>query len=324
MEKEPNYFSVSLNEIIPDTNLTFNIHLFINNHFILYRRSGDQLDIEAFSKLQIKKVKFIFIDEDERASYEKYKNNINKVKANIKEAMSTPIGQTTMAIKKDLEKVMEMEPIEKNMESISEVALNSAKALVKELHLKPYSTKLISRMTQHSYGIYGHSVNVGTLAVHLAMKMGYTQEHFLEYLGSAGLLHDVGKIKININLINQGSGNYSAQDLKMLKEHPTIGRDLLLASSSAPQEVRLIVYQHHEAHDGTGYPEGLKGSKIYEPAKIVSIANTIDHLFQELKTKGPVSVANIVQAMNSKNIARKYDKATLERAMKAFSDISKD
>ena len=106
-----------------------------------------------------------------------------------------------------LEEEIEKEDIEKNINSISDLAETAAKDLVEELKKKSYSVKLLSHLTAHSNGIYSHCTNVSTLAIHLAMKLGYRQDHVLENIGSAGLLHDIGKIKINTDLLTKSFNN---------------------------------------------------------------------------------------------------------------------
>ena len=220
-----------------------------------------------------------------------------------------------------LEEEIEKEDIEKNINSISDLAETAAKDLVEELKKKSYSVKLLSHLTAHSNGIYSHCTNVSTLAIHLAMKLGYRQDHVLENIGSAGLLHDIGKIKINTDLLTKSFNNYTPDEIRLLKKHPEVGRGLLLAVTGSPEEVRLIVYQHHECHDGSGYPEKLRGSKIYELTKILSIVNTFEHLFQGMKTREDFSIKQIITCMNSKNVSPRFDPKTLAKCLAILGEV---
>jgi len=83
-----------------------------------------------------------------------------------------------------------------------------------------------------------------------------------------------------------------------------------------------MVYQHHENHDGSGYPEGIKGSRIYELTKILSIINTFEHLFQGLKAKEDFSIKRLVEIMDSKKIACRFDPRTLKKTLAVLSDFS--
>jgi HD-GYP domain-containing protein (c-di-GMP phosphodiesterase class II) len=61
-------------------------------------------------------------------------------------------------------------------------------------------------------------------------------------------------------------------------EHPAIGASFVASRPDIPAEVRLIIEQHHEFHDGSGFPKGLRGSSIFELASIVGLANLFDEL----------------------------------------------
>jgi len=315
------YFSIPLKHIIPGTELTFNIFLFINNHFVLFRKQGSELEYDVFTRLQYKKVKFLFVDEDCRKAYTRYKKRLLKIDHLTMEALETPAGQIKNSIENDLEQELEKEPLEANIQNVVKFASRSAKNLVRELLRVPYSSKLLSRLTIHSHGIYGHCVNVGVLSVHLAMKLGYRQKRVLEYIGSAGLLHDIGKIKINSRLLNKEFGSYTPEELKLLRAHPTTGRDLLLSVTGAPEEVKLMVYQHHENHDGSGYPEGIKSSRIYELTKIISIVNTFEHLYTRMKTKEDFSMNGLLDVLSSTPLSLRFDPELLKRAKMEFKDF---
>lgn len=316
------YFSIPLGSITPNDVLPFKVYLFINNHFVLYRYKNTEFEEDAYTRLQLKKVKFVFVDVAERAQYSRYVKKASKIDKATEEARKTPLGKMQQKVTKKIEKEFEKEPIEDNIENITDIATDAAKDLTDELTRRPYSTKLLGQLTSHSHGIYGHSTNVSIVALHLAMKMGYRQQHVLEYIGSAGLLHDIGKIKIDIDLLDKKKGKYTWDELNLLKQHPSIGRDLLLSAIGAPNELKLIVHQHHENHDGSGYPQGLRGTKIYEPTKILSIANTFDHIFQGAKARDQSSIKTIINVMSAPKIASKFEPRTYELALKILGDFN--
>jgi HD-GYP domain-containing protein (c-di-GMP phosphodiesterase class II) len=121
----------------------------------------------------------------------------------------------------------------------------------------------------------------------------------------------IGKRKVDI----QDSDSKAVADAK-LKEHALLGLRILESMDSAesvPNEVKLIVSQHHELHDGTGYPKKLRGSNIYDLARIVSIANIFDQLVSEgkgsLSDRQKVAVATLDQKYFNKIEPDKHEKA---------------
>jgi putative nucleotidyltransferase with HDIG domain len=133
-----------------------------------------------------------------------------------------------------------------------------------------------------SRGTADHSVNVSVLSVYLAMNMGYSHMIILKHLAAGALLHDLGKIEA-LKIAESDPVEYE----KKLLDHPTIGDAMIAKIEGTAPEVRMIVAQHHEFHDGKGYPKGLRGDQIYDLARIVSIANVFDTLVSE--GKGPLA-----------------------------------
>jgi HD-GYP domain-containing protein (c-di-GMP phosphodiesterase class II) len=101
----------------------------------------------------------------------------------------------------------------------------------------------------------------------------------LEKLEVASILHDIGKIGISDQILLKPAG-LSDDEYDLMKQHPIIG-DRILQPINSLDEVRLWVYQHHERHDGLGYPEGLKGDNIEFQARILIVAEVFDALVTE-------------------------------------------
>jgi putative nucleotidyltransferase with HDIG domain len=121
-------------------------------------------------------------------------------------------------------------------------------------------------------------VNVSVLGVYLAMQMGYSHVVILQHVGMGGLLHDIGKPRIAI-----GDGDSKDVIEKKLEAHPDEGLKLIEQQQKVPNEVKMIIAQHHERHNGTGFPKKLRGNGIYDLARIVSIANVFDELVADGK-----------------------------------------
>jgi len=119
----------------------------------------------------------------------------------------------------------------------------------------------------------GHSERVTRLSMALGKRVGFDDEA-LRRLERAAVLHDIGKIGIDINLLHKRE-KLSPADIEVLKQHPSIGvRILEPIRFLAP--VRNIIEQHHERYDGQGYPLGLGGNEWLPEAKVLAICDTYD------------------------------------------------
>ena len=119
----------------------------------------------------------------------------------------------------------------------------------------------------------GHSIRVANYSKEIARRLGRTEEEQKE-IYMTGLLHDVGKIGVPDAIINKPS-RLSDDEYNMIKNHPVMGARILKNITELPKLVTGARW-HHEHYDGTGYPDGLSGIEIPEPARIVAVADAYD------------------------------------------------
>lgn len=103
-----------------------------------------------------------------------------------------------------------------------------------------------------SYTI-GHSVRVASIAVYLGMKMNWPKEDILA-IGTAGILHDIGKSRIPSEILYK-AGALTEDEYGLIKSHPRVGAELLLAQRDVSPLDIAAAWGHHIRHDGKGYPE---------------------------------------------------------------------
>jgi len=130
----------------------------------------------------------------------------------------------------------------------------------------------------HDYYTYTHSVNVGVLSVSLAKVLyRWSSTEKLHELGAGFFFHDLGKVRVRSEVINK-PGKLNEAEMGEMRTHPFKGYEILDETGFLTDEAELIVLQHHERADGTGYPRGLKGHEIHEYGRICSIADVFDAL----------------------------------------------
>lgn len=119
----------------------------------------------------------------------------------------------------------------------------------------------------------GHSKRVAEYSRMIAKRMGKSKEE-QEEIYRAGLLHDVGKIRIPVEIINK-NGPLSDDEFNIIKVHPVTGYHIL-SGISGSEQLAIAAKYHHERYDGKGYPNGLAGDKIPEMARILGVADSYD------------------------------------------------
>ncbi|GMV99527.1 MAG: hypothetical protein AMXMBFR84_06660 [Candidatus Hydrogenedentota bacterium] len=202
--------------------------------------------------------------------------------------------------------------VEKHLESIlgdsgvpitakSKVLYSSATGLMRRIFENPGSGELVTRsqelagkmtkflasenrafhhlmgLVSYDYYTYTHSVNVYVYSVCLAQKMGLTDPALLREFGEGLLLHDIGKSRIDPEIVNS-KGRLTDDQWKHMRLHPVHGYDILMHEKKLGPMALDVVRHHHEKLNGNGYPDGLQGKKISEWVRISTICDVFDAL----------------------------------------------
>jgi putative nucleotidyltransferase with HDIG domain len=122
--------------------------------------------------------------------------------------------------------------------------------------------------------LFNHSVNVSILSIALGHSMNYNKED-LQALGTAGLLHDIGKTGVAEDIIKK-PGSLSNTEWETVKQHPVLGSRIISRMDGMPGPVNRAIFEHHIRYDHTGYP--TTDSPLHPFSMIVSIADTYDAL----------------------------------------------
>lgn len=142
---------------------------------------------------------------------------------------------------------------------------------------------------------FHHSVNVSILSGILGKWIGMSGKE-LKDLILTGLLHDIGKTQIPLDILNKPA-KLTVEEMDIMKKHTVQGYDMLLATQNLTDDILSGVLQHHEKIDGTGYPFGTARDEIHHFAKIIAVADiydamTSDRVYQ--KKRSPFEVVEVI------------------------------
>ncbi|MDI3534646.1 MAG: hypothetical protein PWQ82_1011 [Thermosediminibacterales bacterium] len=121
----------------------------------------------------------------------------------------------------------------------------------------------------------GHSERVAKYAVAIAREMKYPEDK-IETLQYAALLHDIGKIGIDKNILNKPD-KLSKEEFNKIKDHAVLGANIVQRVNFLSPASKFILH-HHERADGSGYPLGFRGNEIPKEAAILAVADVFDAL----------------------------------------------
>jgi putative nucleotidyltransferase with HDIG domain len=264
------YLSMSVENITLGEPLPVSIYVFVQGRFILFREEGSTLTPEILGRFQKKKVAFIFVREDEMKDLTQWIKETT-------ESVNIPISQVPLfeVRKQTMQSLMEAFEVPGTLtDGKLEHFETQGKEIVKAVLQAQISRIALSDLQKYSISLLEHSLNVSFLSVYVAAQMGYDHRLTLESIALAGLLHDIGQVRIKVE-----EKDTDSEVEEKFRQHPNVTGEMLdEVGIQVPLEVQLMVTQHHEYHDGSGFPKGMRGSMIYDLARIVSLVNFYDQL----------------------------------------------
>jgi putative nucleotidyltransferase with HDIG domain len=166
---------------------------------------------------------------------------------------------------------------------------------------------------------HGHIRRVQRLAVGLAQSVGVHDEIQIKAIEAAALLHDMGKLAIPEFILNK-PGRLTPSEFDVMKQHANIGADIL-GSIHFPYPVVPIVRHHHEAWDGSGYPDKLRGVSIPLGARILSVVDCFDALTSDRPYRPALSVEDAIAILVQRR-GTMYDPLIVDKFVEAQAKLS--
>lgn len=153
--------------------------------------------------------------------------------------------------------------VERSVQEIVTELINNKNAIVNLVDVRSYDDYT-----------YAHSVNVCILAILTGIAMKQSRP-VLYHLGMGALLHDMGKMHVPLEILNK-PGKLTEEEFRIMKQHSTFSYQKLTQQEGISSLSARIAYEHHERHDGSGYPNGLKNNEIHILSQITGMVDMFD------------------------------------------------
>jgi len=236
------------------------------NRFVLYKKDGETLDDMRIaagthpSRLFIrKKDKLVGIQEVQKAFHTRLREYITEGRFDkIRETVGHIVEETLA------------EPRSGSLEGVSETVGILVREFTKETHV----IKNLIDVSAIDYTTVIHSINVMALVLAYANTVGCTESQ-KKILGISALLHDVGKTKINSDIL-KSKRPLTKEEFKIMQEHTIHGFRILDKCQFVDSEIKTTALQHHEKCDGSGYPHQRRN--IDKTAQIVGLIDCYEAL----------------------------------------------
>lgn len=194
-----------------------------------------------------------------------------------------------------------------------EQEVRESKAILeKRLH---QSVKAISKIGElRDVYTAGHQKRVADLAYAIGVDIGLSDER-LNNLSLGALIHDIGKINISSDILTK-PGKITNLEYQILQTHCEHGYNVV-KEVGFPDEIPLMIYQHHERIDGSGYPQGLTGDQIIEESKILAVADVVEAMTSHRPYRPSLGIEKALEEITSYK-GKRYDAAIVEICIHLF------
>jgi putative nucleotidyltransferase with HDIG domain len=271
---------------------------------------------KTIDKLQIKDLYVLIKD------YKKYEQDTQQyiskiiydknVSAKVKSEIIHDMANDTM--KELFSSELNRSKIEKSEELIN----NSIELILDDKS----ASKSMLEVTSYDYYTYSHCVNVSVYALAFGVFLNLEKD-MLMVLGSAAILHDLGKKNVPNEIVNK-DGKLTDEEFEVMKMHPTYAVEILKSLGETNKLLLEIIEQHHEKLDGTGYPKHLKKEDIHFLSQIIAIVDIFDALTTKRSYKNAMKSFDALDIMH-KEMSHELNGELLEKFIIFMSDqIQKD
>jgi putative nucleotidyltransferase with HDIG domain len=207
------------------------------------------------------------------------------VKGHSLEVVKTESGSGAPSALSLAEELETLKWLQDEVQSERAVPLIEAEAIVRSLSVTMHAERgtVLPLLQLKNFDQYTttHSLNVSVLSMGVAESIGCRKAE-VRALGMAGLLHDIGKIKIPIQILTK-PGKLSADERRIINKHPVDGAKMILQSDEALDIAAVVAYEHHMMLDGGGYPTPHYGRDTALASRLVHVCDVYD----ALRTKRP-------------------------------------
>jgi PAS domain S-box-containing protein/putative nucleotidyltransferase with HDIG domain len=162
----------------------------------------------------------------------------------------------------------------------------------------------------------GHQERVTRLARAIALEMGLAEER-VEAIEIAGVIHDIGKLYVPAEILSKPT-KLSDLEYSMIKMHAQVGYTIL-SKIDFPWPIAQIVHQHHEAINGSGYPQGLSGKDILLEAKILCVADVVEAMSSHRPYRPALGIQAALDEITQKR-GILYEREVVDACLKLFRE----
>jgi len=292
VKKQKRYKAIDKRLITEGQKLDFTLYETNEEHTVMTIFLQSDSVVDGDNKVQLREIEYLYISEDECENFKKYaQGHLQTIASSSEiafaEKASIVYGKASEVMDELFTNPEALENIEKSQDIVDGFV---------NLVLQDESTiASIMQIAAHDYYTHTHSINVSVYTLSLAKFIGLKDKD-LEDIGMSSMLHDLGKSKVDWEIINK-NGKLTEDEFIQMKKHPASGYDIALKMGITDKRILSGIRSHHEKLDGTGYPDGLKDKEISLFARIIAVCDVFDALTTKRSYKDAMSSFTAIKIM---------------------------
>ncbi|HXH31761.1 MAG TPA: HD domain-containing phosphohydrolase [Bacteriovoracaceae bacterium] len=296
---------IKLSEFQSGTRAVFDHYVRLSeNRYVKILHQGQGLQPARILKYQSEGLEYIYFLTKDRAVYINY---MNEVAAKLSQAPN--VSQAVSCVSNISSKLIDEIYTSGIQPQLLEEGLDLCRNIQQIIKKEPNLNKLLDEYKELDPNAHSHLFLITFFSAVICKNLDWAGAKTKEAIGLASLLLDIGLLKLPVALRDKKPEKMTAAELVLYNQHPANGYEMLQKYSSVNEQVRQIVYQHHETVNGTGFPNQLTSIKIYPLAKIVSFA---DMYSKELIEQKVTPIVGIRTLLKDKEKLINYDAAVIK------------
>jgi HD-GYP domain-containing protein (c-di-GMP phosphodiesterase class II) len=265
------YLPVSTATLHPDVQLDFDLYIQHpgRNFAELFRDQTCPLKSADLERLAQARIDHLYIRLEDSESYRQY------LSARFLHDAQVPAARRLMALREVTRVAFDDALRASDFNHLVSLASGFGQDLAGMLADQTPAFEELFKTLDHDFYTFTHACNVSTYCTVIAIRLNLCDSVELAELAAGALLHDIGKRHIPLTILNK-SGTLTDQEWAVIRQHPLTGYQELAGRGDFNTGQLMMVYQHHERLDGSGYPVGLMAEEIHPWAKICAVADVFD------------------------------------------------
>ncbi|MCP4914959.1 MAG: response regulator [Oligoflexia bacterium] len=318
-ESDDTFTRVKISEFYSSQPVLFDIFIKLKSgRYVKILHAGDALDKDRIDKYKNEKnVEYFYFHKKDLFKFVKYNNYFAK---KVIESKKAPTNKKIKLLQNVSEKFLEQSFEEGLKPQIIDQGKEIAENMFSLIQQQEDLFSILRSYQDFDPNAFTHAYLVSLFSTSIIQQFEWQSKTTIESTSFACFFHDIGKMQLPKELLHKKVMEMNDEELAQYKEHPELGYQLLDGKNTIFTSVKQIVLQHHEAYDGSGFPFGKRGSKIFTLANIVGLADAFTHIVQEQELK-PVEALKIL--LKDQNLMKQYNSRIVENLINVFVDPEK-